>query len=41
MKRYMIAISMMALLPFGCAKKDAAAPATTTQAAPAPLTRDA
>jgi RND family efflux transporter MFP subunit len=35
MKRYLIAILMMALLPFGCAKKDTAASATTTQAAPA------
>jgi membrane fusion protein (multidrug efflux system) len=34
MKRYTIAILMMALLPFGCAKKDATASATTTQAAP-------
>jgi membrane fusion protein (multidrug efflux system) len=31
----MILILMMALLPFGCAKKDATASATTTQAAPA------
>jgi membrane fusion protein (multidrug efflux system) len=35
MKRYTISILMMALLPFGCAKKDATASATTTQAAPA------
>jgi membrane fusion protein (multidrug efflux system) len=35
MKRYTISILMMALLPFGCAKKDAPASATTTQAAPA------
>jgi RND family efflux transporter MFP subunit len=37
MKRYIITISILtlALLPFGCAKKDATASATTTQAAPA------
>ena len=37
MKRFIItlAILTMALLPFGCAKKDATASATTTQAAPA------
>jgi RND family efflux transporter MFP subunit len=35
MKRYTISILIMALLPFGCAKKDATASATTTQAAPA------
>jgi membrane fusion protein (multidrug efflux system) len=35
MKRYTISILMMALLPFGCAKKDATASATTTQAVPA------
>ena len=35
MTRYTIAIFMLALLPFGCAKKDATASATTTQAAPA------
>ena len=37
MKRFIITISIltMALLPFGCAKKDAMASATTTQAAPA------
>jgi len=35
MKRLTISILMMALLPFGCAKKDATASATTTQAAPA------
>jgi membrane fusion protein (multidrug efflux system) len=35
MKRYTISILMMALLPFGCAKKDVTASATTTQAAPA------
>jgi RND family efflux transporter MFP subunit len=36
MKRYItISILTLALLPFGCAKKDAAASATTTQAAPA------
>jgi RND family efflux transporter MFP subunit len=35
MKRYTISILMMALLPFGCAKKDATTSATTTQAAPA------
>jgi len=35
MKRYTIAILTMALLPFGCTKKDATASATTTQAAPA------
>ena len=37
MKRFTITISILtlALLPFGCAKKDAAASATTTQAAPA------
>ena len=35
MKRYTITILILALLPFGCAKKDAPASATTTQAAPA------
>lgn len=35
MKRYTISILILALLPFGCAKKDAPASATTTQAAPA------
>jgi membrane fusion protein (multidrug efflux system) len=35
MNRLTISILMMALLPFGCAKKDATASATTTQAAPA------
>jgi membrane fusion protein, multidrug efflux system len=37
MKRFIITIAIltMALLPFGCAKKDTAASATTTQAAPA------
>jgi membrane fusion protein (multidrug efflux system) len=41
MKRFIITISIltMALLPFGCAKKDATASATTTQAAP-PLPND-
>ena len=37
MKRFIITIAIlaMALLPFGCAKKDTTASATTTQAAPA------